>query len=111
MEITNEIIAKYIDGTATPEEVSCVRQYLVQHPEENENILTLMDDHEDYWDEWDDAGYENCKDSVFSDIMMSAAAFAPTLRTVKRKKRSGAANGETLLSRMSNMLDELDHID
>ena len=110
MEITNEIIAKYIDGTATPEEVSCVRDYLIQHSEERENILTLIDDHEDYLNEWDEETYESSRDSVFSDIMMSAAAFAPTIPSVKKRKRSAARQGD-FLSRMSNMLDELEQID
>lgn len=110
MEITNEIIAKYIDGTATPEEVSCVRDYLVQHPEERENILTLMDDHEDYLNEWDEETYESSRNSVFSDIMMSAAAFAPT--RITQAKRHCKPNKELgFLGRMTHMLDELDSID
>lgn len=110
MEITNELIAKYIDGTATPAEVTSVRQYLMTHPEERENILLLMDDHHDYLGEWEEETCENTKDSAFSDIMMSAAAFAPTHKTAKQKERSPVKES-SFFSRMSNMLDELDKID
>jgi hypothetical protein len=111
MEITDEIFAKYAEGKATPEEVTCVRKYLIQHPEERENLLLLMDDHQDYLGEWKENEFENTKDADFSDIMMSAAAFAPTRKAVKQKKRSSVKDSGSFLSRMSNMLDELDQID
>ncbi len=43
MEITDEIIGCYIEGTATEEERIQVREYLCSHPEENEHLLFLMD--------------------------------------------------------------------
>ena len=110
MEITDEIIAMYIDGTATPEEVTTVREYLAHHPEERENMLLLMDDHQDYLEEWKENEFEATKDAGFSDIMMSAAAFAPTRPSVKQRKRSTVRQSD-FLSRMSNMLDELDKIE
>lgn len=111
MEITDEIFAKYAEGKATPEEVTYVRKYLIQHPEERENLLLLMDDHQDYLGEWQESEFEKAKDADFSNIMMSAAAFAPPLKIAKLKKRSSVKDRGSFLSRMSNMLDELDHID
>ncbi len=111
MEITDEIIARYAEGTATPEEVTTVREYLLQHPEERESILLLMDDHQDYLEEWKENEFENTKDAGFSDVMMSAAAFAPPIKLVKKKKRSTQERESSFLSRMSSMLDELDKLD
>lgn len=111
MDITDEIFAKYAEGKATPEEVTCVRKYLIQHPEERENLLLLMDDHHDYLGEWKENEFENTKDTGFSDVMMSAAAFAPPIKLVKKKKRDTQERGGSFLSRMSSMLDELDKID
>lgn len=111
MEITDEIIARYAEVTATPEEVTTVREYLLKHPEERESILLLMDDHHDYQEAWNENEFENTKDADFSDLMMSAAAFAPPIKLVKKKKRSTLERGSSFLCRMSNMLDELDKID
>ncbi len=110
MEITDELIAKYVDGTATTEEATCVRQYLIQHPEERESILLLMDEHEDYLGEWEEDTFGNTKRSAFTDIMMSAAAFAPPHKSVKMDKRR-TIDDSLFLSRLSHMLDELDQID
>ena len=50
MEVNEELLACYIEGTATAEEQEQVRQYLCKHPEENMHILCLMDeDTEDYF--------------------------------------------------------------
>ena len=111
MEISDEIIAGYVEGTASPEEVTIVRKYLAQHPEERESILLLIDEHKDYLGEWKENEFENTKESDFSDIMMSAAAFAPTgIPTVKKRKRIPEKD-RGFLDRMSSLLDELDEID
>lgn len=44
MEINDELMACYIDGTATPEECVMVREYLLKHPEEYKDMLFLMDE-------------------------------------------------------------------
>lgn len=110
MDITDEIIARYIEGTATPEEVTCVRKYLVQHPEEKESLLLLMDDHQDYLGEWEENEFENKKSSGFSDVMMSAAAFAPPNNKGKTHTQSPQRSG-SFISRLSSMLDELDRME
>lgn len=112
MEITNEIIAKYIDGTATPEEVSCVRQYLVQHPEERESILLLMDDHLDYLEEWGESevGSDRAIEE-FPNLIMSAAAFAPTKNhSQARCKKVPCRNQNSFLTRLGDMLKEIDSV-
>ena len=43
MEISDELIACYVEGIATTEEQKFVRKYLCEHPEEYERILCLMD--------------------------------------------------------------------
>ena len=79
MEINDELIACYVEGTATAEEQALVRQYLCEHPEEYMHLLYLMDaDIEDYLNEYNE---ESCDivplESSFTDIACSAAAFAP----------------------------------
>ncbi len=111
MEITDEILAKYVDGKASPEEIACVRNYLVLHPEERENLLLLMDDHQDYLGEWKDDVFQDIKDTVFSNVMISAAAFAMPLSIIKKKKHRPQKREDSVLKRMSDLLDELDKID
>ncbi len=52
MEINDELLACYIEGTATSEECDMVREYLCKCPEEYERVLSLMDnDKTDYLNE------------------------------------------------------------
>lgn len=44
MVITEEIIAAYVEGNVSEAERDEVRHYLVQHPEMQDIILTLMDE-------------------------------------------------------------------
>ena len=47
--INDELLACYVEGTATPEEQILVRDYLTRNPEEYERVLYMMDlDREDY---------------------------------------------------------------
>lgn len=50
--INDELLACYVEGTATPEEQTLVRDYLAKNPEEYERVLYMMDlDREDYINE------------------------------------------------------------
>ena len=50
--INDELLARYVDGVATPDEQILVRDYLARNPEEYESILYMMDlDREDYINE------------------------------------------------------------
>ena len=46
MEITNELLAAYAEGNVSESERKAVRQYLIDNPDELENIMMMMD--EDY---------------------------------------------------------------
>ena len=90
MEINDELIACYVEGTATAEEQAEVRQYLCEHPEEYMHLLCLMDkDTEDYLNEYAE---ESCEivplESSFADIACSAAAFAPQQKEISSKSKS-----------------------
>lgn len=112
MKISDELIACYIDGTATAEERNTVRKYLCEHPEEYEQILYLMDkDKDDYLGEQLDGSCIANSKNPFFDIAYSAAAFAPeqnNLFTPKKKSNSSRIDG--LYDRISSMFDELDNI-
>jgi len=85
MEINDELLACYVEGTATAEERAQVRQYLCEHPEEYVHILSLMD--EDIEDHLNEYAEDSCEivpfESSFSDIACSAAAFAPQHRELR----------------------------
>lgn len=50
--INDELLACYVEGIATPEEQTLVRDYLAKNPEEYERVLYMMDlDREDYINE------------------------------------------------------------
>ena len=79
--INDELLARYVDGVATPDEQILVRDYLAQNPEEYESILYMMDlDREDYLGEMTEDNSNNIvslNDSVGTNITLSAAAFVP----------------------------------
>lgn len=114
MEINDELIACYLEGTATAEEQAEVRRYLCEHPEEYMHLLCLMDENtEDYLNEYAE---EPCEiipfESSFSDIACSAAAFAPQQggRFIpKNKQKSARING--LYDRLGQLCNELPHKD
>lgn len=114
MKISDELIACYVEGTVTAEELDFVRRYLCEHPEEYERILCLMDnDTADYLGEQLEIS-NNCismDKSSFSDIAYSAAAFAPKQNMLfKPKNESPKAKVSGLYDRLSRMSNELDEI-
>lgn len=118
MKISDELIACYIDGTATAEERNIVRNYLCEHPEEYEHIVCLMDnDTTDYLGEQteitDDCTSMLCDN--YSNIAFSAAAFAPCkgafndiIKEEEKKKILSKRKG--LHDRLNKLCDELDDI-
>lgn len=111
MNISDELIACYIEGNVTAEERSFVRKYLCEHPEEYERVLCLMDnDTVDYLGEQ----YEISDDRIpmneisFSDIAYSAAAFAPEQNRIfilKNKSKLSTTRG--LYDRLKQTYNEL----
>lgn len=109
MEINDELIACYVEGTATAEEQAEVRQYLCEHPEEYMHLLCLMDeDTEDYLNEYVE---ESCEivpfESSFSDIACSAAAFAPQQKKISSKNKSKLSRMDELYDKMDILSEEL----
>ena len=103
------MIAAYIDGNVTTEERLQVRRYLSVYPEEQDLVLALMDEVEDYSEVVDgESATALQKEQSFTDIAYAAAAFAP------RKAISYGTNSNVLMNksrerhlRMSALWDEL----
>lgn len=120
MKISDELIACYIDGTATAEERNIVRKYLCEHPEEYERIVCLMsNDTTDYLGEQRDISGDSAfmHDDIFSNLSFSAAAFAPHLGEFcnmadedEEEKKNPFSNRKGLHDRLNKMCDELDDI-
>ena len=116
MKLSDELIARYVEGKATLEERREVRRYLCLHPGEMENILLLMDDDiDDYLDEWsveDDESQNNIETS-FSDISLSAVAFASgqnIKKPVKSELEKALQGGCFVQSRLNQMLKEIKNL-
>lgn len=114
MRISDELIACYVDGTASSDERDSVRRYLCEHPEEYERVLCLMDDDTaDYLGEQLELS-NNCNptnETSFANIAYSAAAFAPQQNNLfipKHNSKSSKTNG--LYDRLRRMSDELNEI-
>lgn len=114
MNISDELIACYVEGTVTAEERNFVRKYLCNHPEEYERVLCLIDnDVVDYLGKQSEIS-DNCismNETSFTNIAYSAAAFAPEQNNLfipKQKSKLSKTNG--LYDRLSKMSNELDDI-
>lgn len=78
MDISDELIGCYIEGTCTSEELQAVRDYLVRNPEEYDRILCLMDNYRDYHIESDHVSNTmGSKDSDYLEFSLASAAFVP----------------------------------
>lgn len=119
MKVTNEILAAYAEGKVSAEERNQVREYLMQYPSKLESVMTVMD--EDYELELCDADdlFSVEKSDVsrkvqsFSDIALSAAAFAPISVASEcsqpiLKKACSSVRKESFSERMNKLIDELD---
>lgn len=119
MEITNEILAAYAEGKVSVEERNQVRKYLMQHPSKLESVIAMMD--EDYELELCDVDDSfpveesgtSGKVQSFSDIALSAAAFAPMCAECESpqpnmKKAGLSVRKGSFSERMNKLLNELD---
>lgn len=110
--INDELLARYVDGVATPDEQILVRDYLAQNPEEYESILYMMDlDREDYLGEMTEDNSNNIvslNDSVGTNITLSAAAFVPQKNKLVSKINSEQLRISGLPDRLSRMLKEIE---
>lgn len=123
MKISNELLAAYAEGNVSIEERNHVRQYLSENPAELESVMMMMD--EDYeLDPYDNEDYSSQKFNIgsmahvdecsFSDIALSAAAFAPACsmenKIVKNSiniETPGQADNTSFGNELGNLLDEL----
>lgn len=111
MEVNDELIACFVDGTATEEECCAVRQYLLTHPEERVAVLHLMDMNANECLDWtvDDEPSRSSDEwnmgSMVADMAVPAAAFVNVgsfsavsmiRRVASRKKHTRTAWGGSL---------------
>lgn len=114
MQISDELIACYVEGTATEAEQSIIREYHCKHPDEYERVLCLMDlDTKDHLNEQKQEvpGLFGGHKASLSGVVYSAAAFAPQPKnTFSPKAMVKSSSVEGLYGRlclMSNKIDEL----
>ena len=109
--INDELLACYVEGIATPEEQTLVRDYLAKNPEEYERVLYMMDlDREDYLGEMIEDNSNNIvplNDSICTNITLSAAAFVPQKNKFVAKTNQEQLRINGLLGRLSEMLKEI----
>ncbi len=112
MEISDELIGCYTENTCTDKERIAVRQYLLRHSEEYERIIYLIDDDiEDYLDEQETDGQLSERNTDnFSDIALSAAAFAAEQQKNSINKKESDNRYAGLMGRLDKMCIELDQI-
>lgn len=110
--INDELLACYVEGIATPEEQTLVRDYLTKNPEEYERVLYMMDlDREDYIGEMmeeDSSNILSLNDSINTNIALSAAAFVPQKNKLVSKINSEQLRISGLPDRLSRMLKEIE---
>lgn len=123
MKISNELLAAYAEGNVSIEERNQVRQYLSENPAELESVMMMMD--EDYeLDPYADEDYSSKNFNIgsmahvdeesFSDIALSAAAFAPACSMENNAMRKssyietpGRADYPSFSSQLGDLLDEI----
>lgn len=114
MKVTNEILAAYAEGNVSAEEQEMVRQYLMQHTSELEKVIAIMD--EDYeLEPYDIVDYGASVESnalPFSDIALSAAAFAPISKCCESSRlqiesKRSSVRKDSFDKRMSDLLKDI----
>lgn len=110
MQITDEIIAAYVEGRVTDAERKEVRRYLAVHPEMQDLVLALMDDSdEEKLPEKKAIIKPLHPQQSFSDIAFAAAAFAPRIVAAPPPKKENLIGNRR--KRMSDFWDELERND
>lgn len=123
MKISNELLAAYAEGNVSNEERIQVRHYLSENPAELESVMMIMDEDfelDPYADDSDSSQNLNIgrmahvNEDSFSDISLSAAAFAPAcsmenkvMQNAFNVKTPGHADKPTFSNQLENLLAEL----
>ena len=113
MDITDEILAAYVDGTLPEEQRDEVRQYIASHPQELEQIVRMMDNYPTDVSEEEPVfgtGLEGVAGAVAggrvgSLIASSGAAFVTGLR--HRQTRHKKIRKTNIQANITNLLNEL----
>lgn len=108
MDISDELIGCYIEGTCTGEELQAVREYLVKNPEEYDRIICLMDNDRDYFIEPNSVNKASAQNENYLEFSLASAAFVPfdSSSPTAPKKDSNSST----LRNLQKFCDELDAI-
>lgn len=78
MEISDELIGCYVEGTCTKEELRAVREYLINHPEEYDRIICLIDNNRETPELPQSIKKASSNQNTdYLDFSLASAAFAP----------------------------------
>ena len=122
MKISNELLAAYAEGNVSNVERKQVRQYLSENPAELESVMMMMDEDyeldpyadEDSSQEFNIGNMAHVDKDSFSDIALSAAAFAPAcsmennvMLKASNIETPGHADKSSFSSQLGSLLDEI----
>ena len=109
MEISDNLLAAYVEGHVTDAERHTARCYLTEHPEELKCVTLMMDTDDDLDTEDFDADTATLQSKgSFSDICFSAAAFVPRSLSFAKKEGSPSKKVNTTFSqRLDSLLNDI----
>lgn len=109
MDISDELIGCYIEGTCTSEELQAVRDYLVKNPDEYDRILCLMDNYRDCHIEPETSSrVTSSNDNDYLEFSLASAAFIPfDSSSPTPPDRDGQS---TTIHNLNRLWDEIDAI-
>lgn len=113
MDISDNLLAAYVEGQITDAERNAVRRYLAEHPDELKCVALMMDTNDDLDTEEFDVDTAPLQHKAsFSDICYSAAAFVPNIvpRTNvlgNHIKTFGSKSKTTFSQRLESLLDDI----
>lgn len=109
MELNDEMLVRYVEGSLNIAEKNFVRKCLSEHPEKLESVMYMMDDFTECCPD-ETRETENtipiCESS-FSDISYSAAAFVPQQKKKFSFSDKRPDNTKDFLGRLGNLCDEI----
>ena len=103
MIINDEILAAYVDGMLSPSQTEEVRQYLVSHPQEMEQMVKLMDNFpREIKEEEGDMSQATLCNLQNSNIASSGAAFVVKSISSATRPKMRKANIQANLTHLLN---------
>lgn len=106
MEISDELIGCYIEGTCSADELKVVRNYLIKNPYEYERIISLMDNQRNAQIKSIDQNSNNGASTHYLDFSFASAAFVP-FKAIKSNSPVKDCMAITYKN-LNNLLDEID---